>query len=262
MKRVLLRVAYDGTGYHGFQAQNNAETIEGQLNRAISKLTNAVNMELIGGSRTDAGVHARDNVVVFDTESSIPGEKFSYALNQLLPDDIKIVHSEEVAGDFHPRHCDTVKTYEYHICNSEFADPMKRFYSYYNYYPLNIDNMRKAAKYIEGEHDFTSFCTVGAQSDIKVRTVYSVEVLAYSNREMFDGKVTKPREENVDIFIRVRGNGFLYNMVRIIAGTLMEVGRGSILPEEVEKIIEAKDRSKAGPTAPPEGLTLLKYEFV
>lgn len=262
MKRVLLRVAYDGTNYHGYQAQNNAETIEGQLNRAIMQLTKAVDIELIGGSRTDAGVHACDNVVVFDTDSTIPGDKFSYALNQLLPDDIKVVSSEEVESDFHPRHCDTVKTYEYYIYNSEFQDPKCRFYADHVYYPLNIDDMKKAAKYIEGEHDFTSFCTVGAQSDIKVRTVYSVEIFAYAGREPFTRQETKPREEKTDIFIRVKGNGFLYNMVRIIAGTLIEVGRGSINPEEVKKIIEAKDRSKAGPTAPPEGLTLLKYEFV
>lgn len=247
MKRIMLTVAYDGTNYHGWQLQDNGDTIEEELIKAIKEVTETVNeVSLIGGSRTDAGVHALCNVAVFDTESSIPGEKFSYALNARLPEDIKVVESKEVAPDFHPRKTDTTKTYEYRIYNAEFPLPTKRLYSHFSYTRYDLEKMQKAAKFIEGEHDFTSFCSVGAQVDSKVRTVYSCEVV---------------REDN-DIIIRVAGNGFLYNMVRIIAGTLMEVGRGQFEPETVSKIIEAKDRSKAGPTAPACGLTLVKYEFV
>lgn len=270
MRRIMLTVAYDGTNYHGWQLQDNGDTIEEELIRAIERVTGVCGdaVTLIGGSRTDAGVHALCNVAVFDTESRIPGEKFSYALNAHLPEDIRVVKSEEVAADFHPRKMDTVKTYEYRIYNAEFPLPTKRLYSHFSYTVYDIEKMRQAAKYIEGEHDFTSFCTVGAQVDSKVRTVYSCEVIT-------EGNVGKNAEENTeqksrqnagkkpgqDIIIRVAGNGFLYNMVRIIAGTLMEVGRGQIDANDIPAIIDAKDRSKAGPTAPACGLTLVKYEF-
>lgn len=270
MRRIMLTVAYDGTNYHGWQLQDNGDTIEEELIRAIERVTGVCGdaVTLIGGSRTDAGVHALCNVAVFDTESRIPGEKFSYALNAHLPEDIRVVKSEEVAADFHPRKMDTVKTYEYRIYNAEFPLPTKRLYSHFSYTVYDMEKMRQAAKYIEGEHDFTSFCSVGAQVDSKVRTVYSCEVIT-------EGNVGENAEENTeqksrqnagkkpgqDIIIRVAGNGFLYNMVRIIAGTLMEVGRGQIDANDIPVIIDAKDRSKAGPTAPACGLTLVKYEF-
>ena len=244
MKRVMLTVAYDGTGYHGWQIQDNGATVEGELTKAVNKLTNEVN-ELIGGSRTDAGVHAMGNVAVFDTECSIPGEKFSYALNQRLPEDIRVIKSEEVAPDFHPRHCDSVKTYEYHIYNAEFPMPVKRLYAHFSYSKFDLEAMNTAASFIVGEHDFSSFCAAGAQVDSKIRTVYSCTV----------------SRNDDEIIICVKGNGFLYNMVRIIAGTLMEVGRGHIKPEKISAIIEAKERSKAGPTAPACGLILKNISF-
>lgn len=262
MKRVMLKIAYDGTNYHGWQYQDNIDTIEGRIRDALHELTKEVN-DIIGGSRTDAGVHALSNIAVFDTESTIPGEKFSYALNVRLPEDIKVVLSKEVPLDFHPRHCDTVKTYEYRIYNSEFPNPQKRLYSHFSYTNFDIDAMKEAAKYIIGEHDFTSFCTVGAQVDSKVRTVYSCEVIC--NICDKEGALTALKESNFptrDIIIRVSGNGFLYNMVRIIAGTLMEVGSGHIKAQDIPDIIKAMDRSKAGMTAPACGLTLMKYEFL
>lgn len=262
MRRILLRVAYDGTDYHGYQAQDNANTIEEELRNALVKLTGEKNPELLGGSRTDSGVHAQDNVVVFDTESTIPGEKFSYALNSILPNDIRVMTSREVPGDFHPRHCDTVKTYEYRIENSIFDNPIKNRFSAHNHYPLNILLMKKAAEYIEGEHDFSAFCAAGAQVDSKVRTVYSCKVYAVdSEGNEFEG-ITNPSAGTVDIFVRISGNGFLYNMVRIIAGTLLEVGRGAIPPEKVKDIIESCDREKAGPTATPQGLVLKEYRIL
>ena len=245
MKRVMLTVAYDGTNYHGWKIQPNGETIEGILNRCLSVLLGE-EIAVIGASRTDSGVHAMGNIAVFDTESPIPAEKMSYALNQRLPEDIRIQKAQEVASDFHPRHCASRKTYEYRIYNAPFPMPVRRLYSYFTYVPLDIERMRQGAAYLVGEHDFKSFCSVQAQVESTVRQIDAVEVL----------------QENQEIVIRVSGRGFLYNMVRIIAGTLMEVGRGHIEPEKVDEILRAKDRQAAGPTAPACGLTLIKYEFL
>lgn len=244
-KRVRLVVAYDGTNYHGWQVQNNGVTIESELNRCLTDLLREP-IEVIGASRTDAGVHALGNIAVFDTINPMPAEKISYALNQRLPEDIRIQRSEEVDGDWHPRYCDSRKTYEYRIYRNEFPMPVKRLYSYFTYRPLDVQRMQEAAKYLVGEHDFKSFCQTGAQVQSTVRTILSLEV----------------EEQGAEIVIRVCGNGFLYNMVRIIAGTLMEVGQGKRKPEDMKQILAARERSAAGPTAPAHGLMLIKYEFV
>lgn len=244
-KRVQLTVAYDGTGYHGWQFQPGKPTIEGELNKHLTQLLGE-EIRVIGASRTDAGVHALCNTAVFDTENRMPAEKISYALNQKLPEDISIQESKEVASDFHPRHCDSRKTYEYRITGGEFPIPTKRLYSYFTYHKLDVERMREAASYLVGEHDFKSFCSVKAVVETTVRTIYSVDV----------------SEQDTDIVIRVCGNGFLYNMVRIIAGTLMEVGKGSMEPYKVKEILQGCDRTLAGPTAPAHGLTLVKYEFL
>ena len=244
-KRVRLIVAYDGTNYHGWQVQKNGITIESELNRCLTELLQEP-IEVIGASRTDAGVHAMGNVAVFDTCSRMPAEKISYALNQRLPEDIRIQKSEEVDADWHPRYCDSRKTYEYRIYRGEFPMPLKRLYALHIYYTVNLEKMREAAKFFVGEHDFKSFCQVGAQVKSTVRTVYDVSII----------------EEGADLVIRVTGGGFLYNMVRIMAGTLLEVGKGKIDPGQISEIIQAKDREAAGPTAPAHGLTLIKYEFL
>ena len=199
MRRIRLRVAYDGTAYCGWQVQPEVPTIEGELNQAISRLTKE-EIIVIGASRTDAGVHAKGNVAVFDTESTIPADRFAYALNPLLPEDIVVVASDDVAADWHPRHCDTEKTYEYKILNSKFPDPMRRRDTYHVSFDLDLEKMREAAGYLKGEHDFKSFCNVHTQVEDTVRTIYDLEV---------------EKEEEL-ITIRVRGNGFLYNMVRIL----------------------------------------------
>lgn len=245
MKRVRLVVAYDGTNYHGWQIQNNGNTIEAELNQCLSELTGE-QIEVIGASRTDAGVHAMGNVAVFDTNCQIPAEKFSYAMNRSLPEDIRIQRSEEVPAGWHPRYCESRKTYEYRINRGEFPMPVNRLYSYFTYRKLDVDRMRQASRYLVGEHDFKSFCQTGAQVSSTIRTIYSLEVIEQGN----------------DLVIRVCGNGFLYNMVRIIAGTLMEVGEGKRTPESMKSIIEAADRTSAGPTAPACGLMLVRYEFV
>ncbi|MBD5522672.1 MAG: tRNA pseudouridine(38-40) synthase TruA [Lachnospiraceae bacterium] len=245
MKRIMLKVAYDGTAYHGWQIQPNGETIEGVLNRCLSELLQE-KIEVIGASRTDSGVHARENIAVFDTDTLMPPKKVAYALNARLPEDIRIQKSDEVEANFHPRHCDSRKTYEYRIYNATFSMPVERLYSYFTYVPMDVEKMREAAGFFVGTHDFKSFCNADTQVENTVRQVESVEV----------GKA-----DNV-ITIRVTGRGFLYNMVRIMAGTLMEVGRGRLMPEDIVQIIEAKDRTAAGPTAPACGLTLIKYEFL
>lgn len=245
MKRVKLVVAYDGTNYHGWQIQPNEISVEEILNEKLSQLTGE-EIKVIGASRTDAGVHAMGNVAVFDTESRIPGEKFSYALNQRLPEDIRIQSSEEVAAEFHPRHCDCRKTYRYQILNSEFPIPTERLYAHFIYYDLNLKAMRQAAQYLIGEHDFKSFCSTKTSVTDTVRTIYDVKVV----------------KEDHMISIFVQGNGFLYNMVRIIAGTLIEVGLGRKQPGEIKEMLEQKDRQIAGPTAPAKGLALMKIEYL
>jgi len=157
MKRIMLTISYDGTAYSGWQIQSGRETIEGVLNRCIFELTGE-RVEVIGASRTDAGVHARGNIAVFDTENRMAADKICLALNQRLPEDIRILESEEVAPDWHPRKANCVKTYEYRIMNRKVAMPLERLYAYFCYYPLDVGKMQQAAAYLVGEHDFQSFC--------------------------------------------------------------------------------------------------------
>ncbi len=245
MRRVMLTVAYDGTNYHGWQIQPNGETIEGILNRCLSELLGE-DVTVTGASRTDSGVHAMGNVAVFDTETRIPADKIAYALNRRLPEDIRIQGSREVDGVFHPRHTASRKTYEYRIYCAPFPMPVKRLYSHFTYVPMDVTRMQRAGEYLIGERDFKSFCNTEAQVESTVRRIESLRV----------------SEEGREIVIRVTGRGFLYNMVRIIAGTLMEVGRGHREPEELESILAAKDRRAAGPTAPACGLTLMQIEYL
>lgn len=244
MKRIKLTVAYDGTDYCGWQIQKNGITVEEVVNRALSRLTGE-EITVVGASRTDAGVHARGNVAVFDTDTRIPAERIVYAVNALLPEDVVVVRSEEVPAGWHPRKCVSVKTYEYRILNKEFPDPVRRRDTYFVSFSLDIERMRRAAEYLKGEHDFKSFCSAQTAVETTVRTIYDLDI----------------KKEGEIITIRVRGNGFLYNMVRIIAGTLAGVGRGYFEPEDMERVLEAKDRTKAGVTAPPQGLTLVGIEY-
>lgn len=244
MKRVMLTVSYDGTDYHGWQYQPNGRTIEEVLNRELSRILGE-EIRVHGTSRTDAGVHASGNLCVFDTETRIPPEKICYAVNQSLPDDIVVQDSREVPLDFHPRKWVSFKTYEYTIVNRRFPDPLLRRYACCIYTPLDAEKMDEAGQCLVGEHDFASFCASGSSAETTVR-----EILALS--------VTR---EGETIHLRVTGTGFLYNMVRIIAGTLIQVGSGQIQPRQMTDILAAKDRRKAGPTAPPQGLCLRKIEL-
>ena len=274
----MLTVAFDGTNYSGWQIQPNKETIEGVLNRELSRLLNE-EIKVVGASRTDSGVHAEGAVCVFDTESKIPGDKFSYAINQTLPEDIRIRNSKEVDITFHPRRVNSRKTYRYRIRHDEFPNPLDARYSYHVYTKLDIEAMRRACEFIKGKHDFKSFCSVHTDVDTTVRTVYDVHIDVTPDKKLLqmsglmksagesgamrsggESAAGRIRPEIIDIY--VTGNGFLYNMVRIIAGTLIEVGQGKIKPEEIPAIIEACDREKAGPTAPAKGLTLIGYKMM
>ena len=250
-RRILLTVSYDGTAYHGFAALKNSDltnlTIEGQLNLAIEELTGE-KTSVIGASRTDAGVHAYGNLAAFDTTSSIPAQSFAPALNTKLPPDIRVLLSEPVETDFHPRKTGWHKTYEYRILNTPLADPISRLYTYPYRAPLQIKAMREAALSFAGTHDFASFCASGSQARTTIRHIDSVEVL------------TQAPSYPTLVTIRVRGEGFLYHMVRILAGTLLDVGRGRLQATAVPDIIASCDRRLAGATLPPQGLFLMGYD--
>ena len=282
MKRIMLVTAYDGRDFAGFQAQKSGvRTVEGVLNQVLSEMTGE-EIEVIGASRTDAGVHARCNLAVFDTESRIPGDRFSYAMNIRLPEDVRVQESFEVPSDFHPRRCRTIKTYQYRIYNASFPSPVYDRYAAFSYTPFDVERMRKAARFLLGEHDFTSFCSVYSQALSPVRTITDISVTEEpcgSPVRMKDFFSSLPEAESRHrrepdpagsaqrekmprmITITVSGTGFLYNMVRIIAGTLMEAGRGAMEPEDLPGILEARDRRKAGPTAPACGLMLADYRI-
>lgn len=244
MRRIVLTIAYDGTAYSGWQAQANAVTVEGTLREAIRKLSGE-DVVTIGASRTDAGVHALGNVVAFDTESPIPAENWRPALNSFLPQDIRVMNSCEAAADFHPRFDAHSKRYEYRIAMGPVVNPLRCRYVCGVHEELDLAAMQKGAEAFVGEHDFSSFCSAGAQTESKVRNVTKCEVY----------------RDGGEIVIGVEGDGFLYNMIRILAGTLIDMGRGAKSPESMGRILESRDRTQAGPTAPPEGLTLIKILY-
>lgn len=239
MKNIKLILQYDGTGYHGFQIQPDVITIQSVLENCVEEIT-GVKTRVNGCSRTDAGVHAVKYCAGFVTQSPIPAEKFSVVMNNYLPPDIRIISSSQEGEDFHPRFSTKSKEYVYTINTTPQIDVFSRNYEWQLKTKLNVKLMNEAAKYIMGEHDFCSFMTSGPVLESTVRNVMSLRV----------------EEDNSKIKIHIRADGFLYNMVRIITGTLVWVGEGRITPEDVKDIIEKKDRSFAGPTAPPQGLAL------
>jgi len=242
--RFYLEVAYDGTNYSGFQCQNNAVAIQDILNAALSDLFGTP-VKTTGASRTDAGVHSRGNVCIFDVETRIKPSRIRFALNTRLPEDIRVMKSLRCADDFHPLRCSSVKTYRYRIWNGVIEDPTKRLYYTHFHYPLDIDKMNEAASCLIGEHDFASFCAAGFTGDSTVRTIYESHVERCGD----------------EVIYTISGNGFLYNMVRIIAGTLIRIGNGKWDASYMKTVIEGKDRELAGDTAPAKGLTLEKIEY-
>lgn len=244
MSNIMLVVAYDGTKYCGWQIQKNALTIEEKIIDACRNLFSQ-EIKLIGASRTDTGVHALGQVVLLKVDTSIPIHRIPYAINAYLPDDIVIRNAKIVTNKFHPRYNAKNKTYEYKIYNSKFPLPQHNRYAYYYHKTLDISRMKEASKYFIGRHDFKAFCSTGSSVKTTSREIYKCDV------DKKDEMIT----------ITINGDGFLYNMVRIIAGTLIEVGRGKLDPEDILMIIESLDRSKAGVTAPAKGLTLVKINY-
>ncbi|QGG49156.1 tRNA pseudouridine(38-40) synthase TruA [Heliorestis convoluta] len=246
-RRVSFIVAYDGTHYHGFQTQDNPAlpTIQDELHQAIKTLTGEETKITCAG-RTDAGVHARGQVIDFATTSKIPDEKFHLAMNALLPKDIAVLKAETVSADFHSRFQALGKQYRYSIYNHAIPSPFHRQYSYQVFPALDLEAMSEGAQAFVGTYDFSAFCAAGSSVKDFVRTIWHCEL-------------TKT-EEGL-IHLDIVGNGFLYNMVRIIAGTLIDVGKGKIDPTQIKEIIQRKERSRAGTTAPPQGLCLLKVWY-
>ena len=245
MRNIKLVIEYDGKDFNGWQKQPNKLNIQGSIEYAI-KLVTGEDVDLNASGRTDAGVHAFGQVANFKTNSNIPTEKIPIALNTNLKRSIRIISAEEVDERFHSRLSCKKKTYRYVINNQEFSSAIYRNLETHIPQKLNIEKMKEAVKYFEGEHDFKAFKASGASSKSSVRTIYKAEVIEQPNNR---------------IFIELTGNGFLYNMVRIIAGTLVDVGLGKIEPEDIEKIIESKDRQLAGKTLQPNGLYLLNVKY-
>lgn len=257
MKRILIKIAYYGANYSGWQGSDDKKSIENILNNVISKATGE-DIHIIGTSRTDSGVHANCNIAVFDTNSDIKPDKYSYVLNNLLPDDIAIFESYEVDKDFHPRKHNAIKTYVYRIHAAKIRNPLKELNAHFVYYDVDINKMIEASKYLIGVHDFKSFINPESQmiehaidrdipiSDVTTKEIYSIDI----------------KKDDDIISIKIKGNGFLYHMVRIISGTLLKIGMGMWDPAYIKEILDKKDRKYAGFTLPGKGLTLENIEFI
>ncbi|WP_129724337.1 tRNA pseudouridine(38-40) synthase TruA [Xylanivirga thermophila] len=239
MKNIKLIVEYDGTNYGGWQRQKNAPSIQKIMEDGIYALTGE-EVDIIASGRTDSGVHARGQVVNFKTSSTIPPERFSYALNAMLPSDIRIKGSMEVPESFHARYDAAGKHYSYSIISSQQGIAIGRQYYYHIRGSLDVSAMEEAAKHFVGTYDFSAFRATGGSVKTSIRTIYKSYI---EWREPY-------------IYYHVTGSGFLYNMVRIIVGTLIDVGRHKLRPDDIHSIIDSKDRNMAGPTAPPHGLCL------
>ena len=245
MRNIKLVIEYDGKEFNGWQKQPNKLNIQGNIEKAIERITNE-KIDLMASGRTDAGVHALGQVANFKTNSNIPIEKFALAINSNLKKSILIKSAEEVDEKFHSRLSCKKKTYRYIINNSKYGTAIYRNLETNIKEKLDVEKMQEAIKYFEGEHDFKAFKASGTSSKSSVRTIYKAEVI---------------KKDNDRIYIELTGNGFLYNMVRIIAGTLVEVGMGKIQPEEIKEIIKSQKRENAGKTLPPQGLYLINVEY-
>lgn len=244
MRHLRLVVQYDGTDYAGFQVQPDRLTVQGTLEQALGKLLGET-IRIAGASRTDAGVHACGQVVSFTTENVIPLERIVPALNALLPQDIAALCADEVPADFHPRFGARRKQYLYRLLNRDLPSPFIGRYAWHVPQALDVEAMGQAAAALVGEHDFAAFCAAGGSAKTTVREIDDLTV----------------RREGEIIEVSVSGNAFLYMMVRIIVGTLVEVGLGKMPPARVREILDSRDRTQAGATAPPHGLTLMRIEY-
>lgn len=257
MKRILIKIAYDGTNYSGWSNGTDKGSIESLLNEKISEACKEP-IKIIGTSRTDSGVHANGNIAVFDTNSDIEPSKFFYVINNLLPDDISVLESCEVTLDFHPRKVACKKTYIYRIHDAKVRNPLKEHNAHFVYYDIDINKMIEASKYLIGVHDFKSFINPESQT-LMIAKQNGEESATITTREIYNIDITK-KEDIIEI--QICGNGFLYHMVRIIAGTLLKIGMNMWEPQYIKEILDKKDRKNAGFTLPAKGLTLEKIEFM
>lgn len=239
-----ITLMYKGTNFSGWQIQKNAVTVQEELEKAFSVILRQP-IEIVGASRTDAGVHAENYVAHSFFDTDIDNERILLGVNAVLPDDIRVKSIENCAEDFHSRYCAKSKTYIYRIDASRYGDVFIRPYVWRFKYPLNYEEMEKCPKYFLGKHDFSAFMSKGGQAKTFERTIYECTISC----------------ENDLITIKIKGDGFLYNMVRIIAGTMLSVGRGYLNASDIPDIILSKERKKAGITAPPEGLMLYEIEY-
>lgn len=244
MPNIKLVIQYDGTAYHGWQIQPDVVTVE-RILRDKLKVIMRKDVKLFAAARTDSGVHARCQVVNFGTDKCIPPEKLQMALNRLLPKDIVVITSTLVSESFNARRSARSRLYRYTVLNRKFRSPFDLKYCYFFPYVLDLDTMKKGAGFLLGTYDFTSFESCSGRRDVHIRTVKKLNLFSRAGFIHFD----------------IQANGFLTHMVRIIMGTLLNVGRGKILPEDVVKILDAKDRRKAGPTLPARGLCLMKVIY-
>ena len=245
MRNLKMTLAYDGTEFCGWQVQPDQVTVQGAVQSALTEIDGAP-VIAHGSGRTDAGVHALGQVASFNLNNPIPVENLSRAMNHVLPDSIRVLHTAEAAPDFHARRSALAKTYEYRIWRGEVCTPFLSRYVYPHPYPLNEDSMKQAAPLFAGTHDFRSLATAGGEEKQNtVRTIYSSQL----------------HRDGDCLIYRVRGNGFLYRMVRNIVGILLDVGRGNLKPDDTARILESKQRSEAGATAPARGLFLVEVEY-
>ena len=246
LKRILFTIAYDGSDFFGWQKQpdENIRTVQGEFEKALGRFFKK-NIECIGASRTDRGVHAMGQRAVIDIDTTVPTEKFPLALHSFLPEDISVVKAEDVNAEFHPRYDCVKKTYQYKIYNGKYRNPICRKYSEYCHVFLDEKKMNEVSKAFIGTHDFKAFAASGNSSKTTVRTILDIDV----------------KREGEFVVITVTGDGFLYNMIRIMAGTLMLAGTGKLDFDGLLKIIESRDRTKAGKTAGPNGLTLMEINY-
>ncbi|MCA1057110.1 tRNA pseudouridine(38-40) synthase TruA [Rossellomorea aquimaris] len=245
MKRVKCTISYDGTHFSGYQVQPGQRTVQGLLEETLGSIHKGERIRVTASGRTDAGVHAEGQVFHFDTPLSIPEEKWPVVLNTRLPDEVVIKNAEYVSDDFHARFSVERKEYRYRVYTAPSRSPFQRDFALHYPFAISVDEMKKAAQDLMGEHDFTSFCSAKTEVEDKVRNLDRITIT----------------EQEGEIIFSFIGNGFLYNMVRILVGTLLEVGSGNLRSEDMKEILQAKDRNRAGKTAPPHGLYLWKVEY-
>lgn len=250
MPRYVIKLQYDGTRYVGYQVQPNGPSIQGALETALLKITKQKSDQKIATScsgRTDSGVHALGQVVHFDLELDLPPVAILNALNALLDKDIRVVAANKVSDQFHARYQVLGKGYRYRIDTGKVLNPFKRFYTTHHPYSYSLTSIQKALEPLLGWHDFTSFCSTKTDKEDKRRTLYKAEV--------------REDKEEQELIFDFYGNGFLYNMIRIIVGTAMQIGDGLKDPSEMQRLLQVKDRNQAGPTAPPQGLYLMHVDY-